>query len=83
MMAVKVYSTPTCPWCTKVKDFLTQLKVDFENVDVSSNREAAMEMVKKTHQMGVPVTQINERFIVGFNASEIEGALKDAGLYKG
>lgn len=82
-MSVKVYSTPTCPWCTKVKEFLKQLNVAFEEVDVSSNREAAMEMVKKTRQMGVPVTQINERFIVGFNASEIESALKDAGILKG
>jgi len=82
-MNVKVYSTPTCPWCTKVKEFLKQLNVAYEEVDVSSNREAAMEMVKKTRQMGVPVTQINERFIVGFNASEIENALKDAGILKG
>ncbi|NLH94729.1 MAG: NrdH-redoxin [Synergistaceae bacterium] len=82
-MNVKVYSTPTCPWCTKVKEFLKQLNVAYEEVDVSSNREAAMEMVKKTRQMGVPVTQINERFIVGFNASEIESALKDAGILKG
>jgi glutaredoxin-like YruB-family protein len=81
-MSVKVYSTPTCPWCTKVKDFLKQMNVAFEEVDVSANREAAMEMVKKTRQMGVPVTQVNERFIVGFNASEIEGALKDAGIIK-
>lgn len=82
-MNVKVYSTPTCPWCTKVKEFLKQLNIAYEEVDVSSNREAAMEMVKKTRQMGVPVTQINERFIVGFNASEIESALKDAGILKG
>lgn len=81
-MNVKVYSTPTCPWCTKVKDFLKQLNVEYEEVDVSSNREAAMEMVKKTRQMGVPVTQINGRFIVGFNASEIESTLKEAGILK-
>jgi hypothetical protein len=55
----------------------------FEEVDVSSNREAAMEMVKKTRQMGVPVTQINERFIVGLMPPRSEGALKDAGIVKG
>ena len=44
-MGVKVYSTPTCPWCTKVKDFLKQMNVAYEEVDVSANREAAMEMV--------------------------------------
>ena len=79
---IKVFTTKTCPWCTKVKEYLEEKKIPFENVDVATNREAAMEMVKKTRQMGVPVTQINERFIVGFNASEIEGALKDAGILK-
>jgi len=72
---VKVYSTPTCPWCVKVKDYLKSKNVDFENIDVSSNREAAMDMVKKTGQMGVPVTLIGEVYIVGFDQAKIDGEL--------
>jgi glutaredoxin-like YruB-family protein len=72
---IKVYSTKTCPWCTKVKEYLEGKKVVFENVDVQTNREAAMEMVRKTGQMGVPVTQIGEKFIVGYNPEAIDAEL--------
>jgi glutaredoxin len=47
----------------------------YENVDVQANREAAMEMVKKTGQMGVPVTQIGEKYIVGYNPEAIDAEL--------
>lgn len=74
-MNVKVYSTATCPWCTKVKDYLKNKGVDFENVDVSANREAAMEMVKKTQQMGVPVTEIDGEFVIGYDTEKIDELL--------
>jgi glutaredoxin-like YruB-family protein len=77
---VKVYSTPTCPWCTKVKEYLESIGVEFENVDVSKDRDAAMAMVKKTRQMGVPVTEIGENFIIGFDKDSIDQALKEQGI---
>lgn len=72
---IRVYSTSTCPWCTKAKDYLEKKGVSFETVDVSANREAAMEMVKKTKQMGVPVVQIGERYIVGYDTKAIDEEL--------
>ncbi|MDD4365677.1 MAG: glutaredoxin domain-containing protein [Synergistales bacterium] len=79
-MTVKVYSTQTCPWCDKAKDYLKGKGVAFDVVDVGADRAAAMEMVKKTRQMGVPVVQIGERYIVGFDVRAIDGALADEGL---
>ncbi len=75
MAKVKVYSTKTCPWCTKVKDFLKEKNVDFENVDVGEDKKASEEMVEKSGQMGVPVTDINGTIIVGFDKEAIEKAL--------
>jgi len=72
---VRVYSTPTCPWCVKMKDYLKSRNVDFENVDVSADREAAMEMVKKTGQMGVPVALVGDVYIVGFDKAKIDEEL--------
>ena len=79
-LTVKVYSTKTCPWCVKVKEYLDSLHVAFDEVDVSADREAAMELVKKTKQMGVPVTQIEDRFIVGYDPGSLETCLREAGL---
>lgn len=72
---VKVYSTPTCPFCMRAKQFLTENNITFENIDVSSNQEAAEEMVRKSGQMGVPVLEIDGEIIVGFDRERIKEAL--------
>ncbi|MCF7934753.1 MAG: glutathione S-transferase N-terminal domain-containing protein [Synergistales bacterium] len=79
-MSVKVYSTSSCPWCDKAKGYLQQQGVDFEAIDVGADRAAAMEMVRKTQQMGVPVVEIGENFIVGFDKPAIDKALQEQGL---
>ncbi len=74
-MKIKVYSTPTCPYCHKVKDFLKDNDVDFKDIDVSKDQEAGKRMVEKTGQMGVPVVEIDGDFIVGFNKKKISEKL--------
>ena len=76
-MSVIVYSTKTCPWCVKERSILLPLGVSFEVKNVAEDKEAAMFVVKKTNQMGVPVVQIGEKFIVGFNADEIKSTLQE------
>lgn len=73
--SVKVYSTPTCPWCIRLKQFLEQNNIVFQNIDVSSDHQAADEMVKKTGQMGVPVTDIDGQIIIGFDKERIKSTL--------
>ena len=75
MTNIKVYSTPTCPWCHKAKDFLNEKGVEFEELDVSSNEEARHEMVEKSGQMGVPVLDIDGTIIVGFDVEKIKSPL--------
>ncbi|KPK98854.1 MAG: glutaredoxin [Omnitrophica WOR_2 bacterium SM23_72] len=72
---VKVYSTPTCPWCIRTKQFLKDNNIPFEDVDVSSNQQAAEEMIQKSGQMGVPVLDINGQIIVGFDKEKINSVL--------
>ncbi len=68
---IKVYSTPMCPYCVALKSFLEDKDVDFEEVDVSKNLESAKEIRENTGQMGVPVTEINGEFIIGFDREKI------------
>ncbi len=75
-MAVIVYSTPSCGFCVKVKDYFKKLNVHFTEYDVANDRARAEEMVRKSGQMGVPVVDINGKIIVGFNKPEIDKALK-------
>jgi glutaredoxin 3 len=75
MKNVKVYSTPICPYCIKVKKFLEQAGVEYEEADVASDKAAAEESVKKSGQMGVPVLDIEGEIIVGFDKEGISRAL--------
>ncbi len=75
-MSVVVYSTPSCPYCVMVKDFLKKKQVPFEDYDVSRDQRRAEEMVRKSGQMGVPVVDVNGRIFVGYRPAEIESALK-------
>jgi len=75
MEKVKVYSTPNCPYCVMVKDFLKEHKVSFKEVDVSADQKEAEHMVKLSGQMGVPVTIIGKEVIIGFDAGKIKRAL--------
>jgi len=57
------------------KDFLKQNKIEFEDIDVATNTEAAREMVEKSGQMAVPVLDIDGNIIVGADLKAISKAL--------
>ena len=72
---VKVYSTSTCPYCHRAKDFLKKNNIEFEDVDVGANPDRGKEMMDKSGQMGVPVIDIEGEIIVGFDKEAIQKAL--------
>ena len=78
-MEITVYTTPTCPYCHYVKDFLTKRGVEFAEHDVSVDRAAAEEMVRRSGQMGVPVTIIGDQVVVGFDRARLEQFLAQRG----
>jgi glutaredoxin 3 len=75
-MAVTLYTTPTCTYCTKAKKYLRENRITFREYNVAQDMRRADEMVKKSGQMGVPVIDIHGKVIVGFNQPEIERALR-------
>ena len=76
MVKVTVFSTISCPWCRRVKEFLKVNKIVFTNVDVGSDQKAAKEMVKKSGQTGVPVIDIDGKIVVGFDEEKLRSLLK-------
>ena len=72
---VLVYSTPNCPYCIQLKQFLAVNNIQFENYDVSVDHDKAEEMVTRSGQMGVPVLDIDGQIIVGFDRTKIKQVL--------
>ncbi|MBI4286465.1 MAG: glutaredoxin family protein [Chloroflexi bacterium] len=72
---VFVYSTPTCPYCKRVKEYLSRKGINYTEFNVAEDRNAAKEMIQKSGQMGVPVTIIDGQIVVGFNQSLLDKLL--------
>ncbi|HLC38326.1 MAG TPA: glutaredoxin domain-containing protein [Candidatus Norongarragalinales archaeon] len=72
---VKIYTTPTCVYCGLAKRFFKENGVEYEEVDVARNRDAAAEMIEKSGQMGVPVIDVDGKIIVGFDKPTLKHAL--------
>ena len=72
---IKIYSTPNCPFCIKVKDFLKAHNVEFEDFNVAEDEQKRDEMVKKSGQMAVPVLDIDGEIIIGYEPEKIKEKL--------
>ena len=72
---IKIYSTPACPFCQMAKDFFAEKGLAYEEFNVTIDEKARDEMIQKTGQLGVPVIDINDNIVIGFNRDEIEKLL--------
>ncbi|HQP91867.1 MAG TPA: glutaredoxin domain-containing protein [Candidatus Omnitrophota bacterium] len=75
MADVKVFSTPTCPYCIRLKSYLQEKNISFANIDVASNELGLQEMIRVSGQMGVPVIVIDGDVTVGFDKDKINKKL--------
>ena len=74
---VKIYTTTWCAFCKTEKEFLKKNNVAFQEINVEKDQKAAEEMIKKSGQTGVPVTEIDGKIIVGFDKDALK---KELGL---
>ena len=73
---VIIYSTPTCVYCKTLKEYLASKNIPYKEVDVSENEKELEKMVAISGQMGVPVVEIDDNVIVGFDREKIDEILK-------
>lgn len=64
---IKIYTTPTCAYCHALMDWLESIGVEYQEVDATKYPEI------KT----VPVTEIGDLKIVGFDRPAIKKALRN------
>lgn len=75
MNQIKIYTTPTCPYCKMAKEYFKSKGLAYEEYNVVADKAKAQEMVEKSGQLGVPTIEINGKIIVGFDRQAISQAL--------
>lgn len=64
---IKVYTTPTCIYCHALMEWLEEQGIEYQEIDASSIPGIT----------AVPVTEIGDERIVGFDRAAIKAALAD------
>ncbi len=72
---VTIYSTPTCPYCKRAKQYFSQKGIPYIEHNVAEDKKAADEMIKISGQIGVPVITIDDEVVVGFNQALVDKLL--------
>ncbi len=71
MSKVIIYSTPNCVFCRMAKKFFDANGVKYEEKDVATDIPARQAMIEKTGQMGVPVIEVDNKIIIGFDKAKL------------
>lgn len=74
-MPLRLFTTPTCAWCKKTKEWLKKKKISYQEIDVVESESARDEMLEKTAQLAVPVIELNGVYMVGFDEAKLEKIL--------
>jgi len=75
MAKITIYSTPTCTYCQLAKQFFTENDMQYTEIDVAADADKRTEMIEKTGQMGVPVIEIDDQVVVGFDEGKVREML--------
>jgi len=71
MAKIRIFSTPSCPYCVTLKEFFKQHGFEYEDLNVAMDAQAREEMIQKSQQMGVPVIEIDGQIVIGFDRKKI------------
>jgi len=76
MSKVTIYTTPTCAYCVMAKNFFEENDVEYEEKNLIEDEQARKDAVEKSGQMGVPVIEIGDNVVVGFNKEKVADLLE-------
>lgn len=71
MAKVTIYSTPYCVYCKAAKEFFQEHGVVYEEKDVAKDEEAREHMIQRSGQLGVPVIEVDDELVVGFDKAKL------------
>jgi glutaredoxin 3 len=80
MAQITIYTADWCGYCHAAKEYLKQKGISFTEKNVEVNPAYAEEAIAKSGQMGIPVIDIDNHIIIGFDRSNIDATLKEKNI---
>ena len=74
-MDIKIYITQNDPWCKELRTWLKKKRYSFEILDLDESLTARDELLEKSNQLAIPITDVNGEIIIGFHPERIEAAV--------
>lgn len=74
---ITVYTINDCIWCRKVKKYLLQKNIDFKEINIEEDQEAATECERISGGVTVPVTTDGNLVAVSFQKSIIDQMIEN------
>ncbi len=75
--SVVLFTSPSCVWCTRAKNYFRQKGIKFKAIDITKDRKAAKDC-EKNGCRGVPVILVGgSRWICGFDQAKIEKSFRN------
>jgi glutaredoxin 3 len=72
---VKIYTTPTCPYCKLAKKFLDDNGIKYKEFNIVEDKAAREEMKNKCDSLAVPTICFDSEVLVGFNEGQLREKL--------
>ena len=79
---ITIYSTPTCGFCHMLKSYLKDKSIAFSEKDITTDQEAYKTVINKTGMAAVPVMEVGNKFVIGFDRPRIDALLTENNLLK-
>lgn len=67
MSKVHIYTSTYCGYCNAAKNILNNKRIEFVEIDLSSDHELRVKLYQKHKWRTVPIIVINDRLIGGFH----------------
>jgi len=71
---------PDCSHCNKVRNFLEEKKIDYEEIDVSRYHKILMSSKIISDGQLFPLIRINDEFVEGFDKDKLENLINNPKL---
>jgi glutaredoxin 3 len=73
---ITVYGAEWCPPCHTARAYLKSRNIEFDYVNVDKEPEKGREIATKTGWTAIPILQIGDEYILGFDRAKLDGALQ-------